>query len=120
MLTTRQPAEPFAIVREAARDLREVEEGVAYGTPALRVKGKLFARLREDGETLALKMDFTNREALLRDEPGLFYLTDHYRNYEWVLLRLSKVSKTRLRQELKDAWQRVAPRGARDTDRRYR
>ncbi|CAN5904223.1 hypothetical protein BH11GEM1_BH11GEM1_29190 [soil metagenome] len=43
-------------------------------------------RLKEDGETLVLKMDFLSRDFLLRAEPELFYLTDRYSNYAWILL----------------------------------
>ena len=35
----------FARVRHAARHLLEVEASLSYGTPALKVQGKLFARL---------------------------------------------------------------------------
>lgn len=36
-------------VREIALELPDVEEGTSYGTPALKVKKKLFVRLKEDG-----------------------------------------------------------------------
>ena len=36
----------FDTVRQLGRALPGVEEGLSYGTPALRVRGKLFARLR--------------------------------------------------------------------------
>ena len=49
--------EHWNTVLELARRLPEVEEGTSYGTPALRVRGKFFARLREDGETLVVKMN---------------------------------------------------------------
>jgi hypothetical protein len=34
-------------VLQLARTLPEVEEGLSYGTPALRVRGKFLARLRK-------------------------------------------------------------------------
>lgn len=40
-----------------------MEAGLSSGTPALKVKGKLLARLWEDGETLVLKVD---KDAQLR------------------------------------------------------
>ncbi len=48
----------FATVAALARELPGVEEGTAYRTPALRVRKKVMARLREDGETLAIMMEF--------------------------------------------------------------
>jgi hypothetical protein len=41
----------FAPVRKAATALSGVEEGLAYGTPALRARGKFVARLLEDGRS---------------------------------------------------------------------
>jgi hypothetical protein len=90
--------------------LPEVEEGTCYGTPALRVAGKLFARLKEDGESLVIRVDIEERRALLRADPGIFYITDHYLNYPWILLRLSRVTPEELRRRLEQAWRRAAPR----------
>jgi hypothetical protein len=41
-------------VKALALNLPGVEEGTSYGTAALKVKGKLFVRLKEDGETQEL------------------------------------------------------------------
>jgi hypothetical protein len=100
----------FAEASRLARTLPGVSESTSYGTPALKVEGKLFARLKEDGETLVLKMDVVSREFLLRAEPELFYLTDHYRDYPWILLRLPRVTVDRLAELLEDAWRLAAPR----------
>jgi hypothetical protein len=97
------------VVRELAHTLPGVEDGTSYGTPALKVKGKLLARLREDGETLVLRADALSREALLRAAPAVFFLTDHYRDYPWVLVRLSAARREQMRELLEDAWRRVAP-----------
>lgn len=37
-------------IREMGLALLNTEEGASYGTPALRVKGRLFAQLREEGD----------------------------------------------------------------------
>ena len=44
-------------------ELPDTLEGTSYGTPALKVRDKMFARLREDGETLVVWTDFLEREA---------------------------------------------------------
>jgi hypothetical protein len=98
-----KPGVLFADASTFARTLPDVTESTSYGTPALKVKGRLFARLKEDGETLVLVMDFVNRDLLLRDQPELFYLTDHYRNYPAILLRLAHVTIDRLEELLEDA-----------------
>jgi hypothetical protein len=100
----------FSEVSKLGRGLPGVVESTSYGTPALKVDGKLLARLKEDGETLVLRMDFVNRDLLLRAEPDLFFLTDHYLNYPSILLRLTQVTSKRLAELLEDAWRLVAPR----------
>lgn len=100
-------------VRAVARQLPGVEEGTSYGTPALRAGKALFARLKEDGETLVLRMDPLSREHALRAEPELFFLTDHYRDYDWVLVRLPVVTAKRLKELLADALAAATAKGAR-------
>jgi Uncharacterized protein conserved in bacteria len=106
----RSPGVSFTEVSKLGRALSGVTESTSYGTPALKVDGKLLARLKEDGETLVLRMDFVNRDLLLRAEPDLFFLTDHYLNYPAILLRLTRVTPVRLAELLEDAWRLVAPR----------
>ena len=89
--------------------LPAVEVGTAYGTPAMRVKGRFMCRLREDGETLVLSADNDAREALIKAKPDTFFVTDHYVRYDWVLVRLPAVSEKELRDLLVFAWRRKAP-----------
>jgi hypothetical protein len=100
----------FETVRRIAHEFPAVEDGTSYGTPALKVRGSLMARLREDGQTLVLKCTFTDRDLLMRDAPDTYFCTDHYRNYEWVLVRLSQIRAPELRERLEEAWRRVAPK----------
>ena len=100
----------FEPVRRAATRLPEVEESTSYGTPALKVRGKFLARMKEDGETIVLRVDFDSRDAMMRVQPEAFYITDHYRNYPTVLVRLQAVNRAQLRELLADAWRLVAPR----------
>ena len=97
-------------VRRLASALPGVEEGTSYGTLAFRVQGKLFARLREDGETLAVRADFDERETLMGAAPETFFLTDHYRNYPMVLVRLAKIDAGELGGVLENAWRFSAPK----------
>ena len=100
----------FAKLRKMALALPEVEEGTSYGTPAFRVGGKLIARLREDDDSLVVMTDFDTRATLMGADPDVFYITDHYRDYPSVLVRLSMVQAAILRDLLLDAWKLKAPR----------
>ena len=90
--------------------LPRVTEGTSYGTPALHVGKRLLARLKEDGETMAIKIDYPDREFLLEADPTAFYLTDHYRPYPAILVRLKQVPVDLMAQLLEKAWRFQAPR----------
>jgi len=95
-------------VRKLALKLPNVAEGTSYGTAALKVKKKLFVRLKEEGDVIVLKMPFDQREAMMAEAPEKFFITDHYLDYEWILVRLPKITAPEMRDLLK-----VAHRNAR-------
>jgi hypothetical protein len=99
----------FETVRQLAHRLPAVEDSTSYGTPALKVRGKLFARLHQDGTSLVLRADSLDRQILLQADPTTFYITDHYRNYPWILVRLACISRRSLPDLLERAWRYVAP-----------
>ena len=96
-------------VRKLAITLPSVEEGTSYGTPALKVRGKLMARLKEDGQTLVLRTTLADRARLLAADPDVFYLTDHYTNYPMILIRLPQIDRAFLGELLAEAWRLAAP-----------
>jgi hypothetical protein len=98
----------FDTVRRLALALPGVEEGSSYRTTAFKVGGKLLARFHQDGESLAVKVEYAAREVLIGANPKTFYITDHYRCWPWVLVRLSSVDPSELRQLLEDAWRNTA------------
>jgi hypothetical protein len=100
----------FERVREIALALPGVQEGTSYGTPAFRVRGKFLARLREDGVTLAVKCDYPERDLRIEINPDAFFITDHYRGYPMLLVRLATVDEDDLRDLLELAWRSLAPK----------
>jgi hypothetical protein len=100
----------FEHVRLAAQAFPGVEDSTSYGTPALKVRGKLLARLHQSGECLVLRVDLLDREILLQSDSQVFYITDHYRDYPWVLVRLSAVDAGALPDLIERAWRLVAPK----------
>ena len=107
---SKRSAVTFETVRKIALGLPGLEEATSYGTPAFRVRKKLIARQHQDGKSLVVRADFDAREALLRTKPKSFFLTDHYRAYPYVLVRLAAVSKQDLADVLTEAWRQAAPR----------
>src|SRR3989440_10616591 len=100
----------FKTVRQIAQTLPGAEESTSYGTPAFKVKGRLFARQHQDGESLVIAVDFDAREEMMTVAPEKFYITDHYLNYPWMLVRMAKVNEDELRDLLIGSWRRVAPK----------
>jgi len=99
---------PFATVCALATALPGVEEAMSWGTPGLKLKGRFLARLKEDGDSLVLRIGFETRDRLMKASPEVFYITDHYAGYPSVLVRLSAVRKSVLQKLLREAWSEVA------------
>src|SRR5262245_23645221 len=79
----------FERVRAAAAGLPDVEEGTAYGSPAIKLRGRLLAciasnKAAEPG-TLVVRVSFDQRDAMIADDPATYYLKDHYVGYPCVL-----------------------------------
>jgi hypothetical protein len=105
-----RPPVTYETVREIALAYPGVEEGTSYGTPALRVAGKFFARLREDGETLVIRISEPERALRMTIDPEVFYITEHYRNYGAVLVRLARIEREDLSDVIEQSWRWLAPR----------
>lgn len=98
-------------VRAIALAWPGVEEGTSYGTPALKVKGKLLVRLKEDGDSLVMKgVDTDERAMLMETEPDVFYITEHYRGWPIVLIRLSNTDADTVEPFLMRQWRAIAPK----------
>jgi hypothetical protein len=98
----------FESVRRMALSLDSVEESTSYGTPAFKVRGALMARLHQQGDALVVRTDFEQRAELMAADPETYFITDHYLNYQWVLVRLSRVHPDALRDLLRGAWRSAA------------
>jgi hypothetical protein len=102
----------FDSVREIALAIPGVQEGTAYGSPAFKVDGKMFACLAinrsAEPNTLAIRMDFEQRDELIAAEPKTYYLTDHYVDYPCVLVRLARIRQDALRDLLLMGWRFVS------------
>ena len=81
--------------------LPNVEKGTAYGAPAVKTGGQMFAcqatNKAAEPNSLAIRMDFEERDALIAEDPETYYLKDHYVPYPCVLVRLSRVHPDAMR-----------------------
>jgi hypothetical protein len=103
----------FDEVQKFALAWPEVEQGMSYGTPALKVRKKLLVRLKEDGDSLVIPgVPPEEREMLVERDPKVFYFTDHYRDYPIVLARLSRAKRATVEPLLRRQWQALASKAA--------
>src|SRR4051812_13101263 len=100
----------FEEIRQIALALPGAEESTSYGTPAFKVAGKMLARKHQDGVSLVVRISFDEREMLMEAEPETFYITDHYRNYPALLVRIATVNPGTLKRILEQTWRQVAPK----------
>jgi hypothetical protein len=96
--------------RKIALSLPGVEERICHGTPAFYVRRKLIFRLREDEETLAIAYPKAQRAGLIESRPDVFSVTEHYENYDYVLLDLLAAKEELLHEMIVGAWSRKAAR----------
>src|SRR5438045_3143804 len=72
----------FDTVRKIGLALPGVEESTMYGSPALKIRGKLLACIAinkaAEPNTLVVCVDFDRRAELLETDPRTYYLKDHY------------------------------------------
>lgn len=114
-------------VAELVAELPETLEEEHHGHRTWLVGGKGFAWERPfskadlkrfgddtppDGPILAVRVEnLSEKEAVLAASPGAFFTIPHFDGYAAVLIQLSKVSRTALRDALVDGWLAFAPPG---------
>ena len=103
------PTDGFEIVRAVGLTLPDVEATTKYdGSPVLKLNSCFMAGLAThpsaEPETLVVRVGFEEREWLIADAPETYYLTDYYRSYPLLLVRLSRVDPDALHDLLSVSW----------------
>jgi hypothetical protein len=102
----------FDEVREIVLSFPGVEEHVVFGGPTFKVGKRFLACIAKiDKDTLVVKVpDRLEREFLLTTKPDIYYNTDHYANFESLLVRMPLADPVELRQLIEQAWLTYAPK----------
>jgi hypothetical protein len=101
----------FDTVRQIGLELPGVETSTAYGMPALKVKGKLLAAVPANASaepgSLVVRVNLDDRAELLAADPLVYYVTDHYLDFDGVLVRLNRIRPEVLRDLLSMSYKYV-------------
>lgn len=107
----------FKTVEAIGRTLPDVEVTTSWGKPTLKTRGRMFVCIAShksaEPNTLVVMMDFADRDALIADDPGTYYLKEHYVNYPCVLVRLSRAHPDALRDLVAGAHRYVTAKAGR-------
>jgi hypothetical protein len=97
----------FDTVRKIASAIPGVEESSTSRGTGLRVAGKMLAcpatNKSAEPNSLVVRIDFDQRDALIAEAPDTYSVTEHYLNYPSVLVRLSRINADALRDLLQSA-----------------
>jgi hypothetical protein len=55
-------------------------------------------------------IDMEDRDALLKGNPDVYFVTPHYKEYPVVLVRLEQIDPVELSELVEDAWRLQAPK----------
>ena len=115
------PKVDFKTVEAIGRTLPDVEVTTTWGCPALKVRGRMFVCIASnksaEPNTLVAMMDFADRDALIEDDPDVYYLKDHYLGYPCVLARLSRIRRDALRDLVMGAHRFMIAKGRKPSSR---
>ena len=109
----------FDTVRELGLKLPRTEVGSAWGSPCLKVDGQRFCAMAinrsAEPNSLGINCDFADRDALIAEQPDVYYTASHYENYPCVLVRLAHVRPDALEDLLRMAHRFVSSKPKRRT-----
>ena len=116
---TRESKIDFDTVLKLGSSLPGIEASSDARGIALKLKGQLVActaiNPSADPNSLMVCIDFPARDALLEQQPDVYYITSHYRGYASVLVRLARVGRSELLDLLQQAVQFVGTRPTKKT-----
>jgi hypothetical protein len=99
---------------ELSRDLRSwrvKDKGFVWERPLRRGDLEALGDQAPDGPILGARVEHVGaKEALLADDPSVFFTTPHFDGYPAILVRLEQIALEDLREVIVEAWLARAPK----------
>jgi hypothetical protein len=90
-----------AKAREIMLALPGTDERPYFNKPAIFIHDRFLSKVHDVEDAVTLQVgSMEMRDMMLEAEPHLFYITDHYRNFPYVLARLSALTPKTLKDML--------------------
>jgi len=97
--------------KKVALSFPEAHEKSSYGYPSIFIAKKFFTRLRKQDDSIVLIVgSIDEREMMIESDPKTFHITDHYRDYPSVLVRIGRINEKTLHAMLERRWRAIAPK----------
>ena len=97
--------------RKIALSFPQTLEKESYGNQAIFVAKKFFTRYRKNDDSLVFIVDsMETRDMMLELDPKTYFITDHYKDYPSVLVRMERISTDELQTMLERRWRQIAPK----------
>ena len=90
-----------AEARKIMLSLPGTDERLWFNQPSVFIHDRFLAKTHHKEDAVTLQVgSMEMRDMMLEADPQLFYITDHYRKFPFVLIRLSALNKTVLKDML--------------------
>ncbi|HSS14373.1 MAG TPA: hypothetical protein VLL04_10785 [Rhizomicrobium sp.] len=90
-----------AEARKIILSIPGTDERLWFNQPSVFLHDRFLAKTHHKEDAVTLQVgSMEMRDMMLEAEPELFYITDHYRKFPFVLMRLSVLTKTVLKEIL--------------------
>jgi hypothetical protein len=100
-----------AIVRKVALSFPLANERPSNGKPSYFIAKKFFTRLRSEDQSIVwIVGSIDERDNLIELDPKTYFITEHYRDYPCVLVRIKRINEAMLRKMLERRWRAIAPK----------
>jgi hypothetical protein len=92
-------------VETSPREWRARDKSLAWERPLRKADREALGADAPDGDILGVRVaDVGVAEALVADDPAVYFRTPHFAGYPAVLVRLDVIAPEELRDLLRDAW----------------